>query len=531
MAAGFLAALASPVAAQSASGASWHEAAAGGMLDRYRRALELAGLAPASLRGAHDPSGPSLAGDSLRAHPWAARMAVAPTARLALLRPEVRTVYNSAFPYLDGADGPVWTGKGATLAAHGGVVARWGRVTAVLDPIAFVAQNASFALTPQATPGLPPLTDPVIPWGIDRPQRFGDGAYARLEPGNSTLRVDLPYVAVGLSSANEVWGPAVDFPLILSANAPGIPRLFVGTSGPVNVGIGRVAGRLFVGRLAQSSYFDAGADSTARLASGIVATFSPRGVPGLEIGGARFFHRHWEGIPGPADLLIPFEGLLKEGLRNKDDPTLSPADNQLGSIFVRWAVRGLEAYGEYARDDHSYDARDLAVEPDHYAFYVVGLQRVWSRTDGRALTLLRGEVLNGRLTSLAQVRGEGPIYPHGQVRQGHTHRGQILGADAAFGGGGSAVTLERYHERGRWSVEWRRALRMQRLLYPAATSASREGADVLHSLGGSVTLFRGAYEVDAGLAGVANLNRDFDRDAFGLQLTLGARAALPGSRR
>jgi len=54
---------------------------------------------------------------------------------------------------------------------------------------------------------------------------------------------------------------------------------------------------------------------------------------------------------------------------------------------------------------------------------------------------------------------------------------------------------------------------------------------VLHSLGGSVTLFRGAYEVDAGLAGVANLNRDFDRDAFGLQLTLGARAALPGSRR
>src|SRR5581483_7717213 len=96
-----------------------------------------------------------------------------------------------------------------------------------------------------------------------------------------------------LSTADQWWGPAIENPLILSNNAPGFLHLSIGTSTPVNIGIGRVHGRVVWGRLEQSAYSpDQGPDSL-RFMSGLVAEFMPRGVPGLELGAARFFNSPW----------------------------------------------------------------------------------------------------------------------------------------------------------------------------------------------------------------------------------------------
>src|SRR5690606_5649721 len=119
---------------------------------------------------------------------------------------------------------------------------------------------------------------------------------------------------------------------------------------------------------------------TARFATGLVAVFTPRGIPNFEIGGSRFFHTPWtsNGLSF-SNFTKTFEGFLKAGIPGKDiipdehepDRPFDP-DNQLASIFFRWLLpgSGFELYGELARDDHSWDTRDLALEPEHSLAYV-----------------------------------------------------------------------------------------------------------------------------------------------------------------
>ncbi len=89
---------------------------------------------------------------------------------------------------------------------------------------------------------------------IDLPQHFGDGPYTRVDPGQSSLRLDARGVAAGLSTANQHWGPAAEHPLLLGSNAPGFLHAFLGTSEPVDVWIGSLHGRVVYGRLRQSGY-------------------------------------------------------------------------------------------------------------------------------------------------------------------------------------------------------------------------------------------------------------------------------------
>ncbi|HYX82722.1 MAG TPA: hypothetical protein VE714_10045, partial [Gemmatimonadales bacterium] len=91
--------------------------------------------------------------------------------------------FNSTFPY-GYNDGPIWAGRGVTLALEGGFVVRRGALSLTIAPLAFVAQNTRFPLMGNT------FADGSVGDIIDRPQRFGNGAYARLDPGQSTLRVD-----------------------------------------------------------------------------------------------------------------------------------------------------------------------------------------------------------------------------------------------------------------------------------------------------------------------------------------------------
>jgi hypothetical protein len=324
-------------------------------------------------------------------------------------------------------------------------------------------------------------------------------------------------VAAGFSTANQWWGPMTEFPYLLGDNAPGFAHLFVGSATPVNVGIGRLHARVMYGGLAQSAYTDIVGREQGRLASGIIVVFSPRGVPGLELGAARFFHTFWpdSGI-GSRQLRKPFESFLKYALP-ADDPENIGAENQLASLFGRWVLprSGFEVYGEYGRDDHSGDTHDLLQEPDHDATYAIGVQKAWSGRTG-AILALRGELVNAAISSLVRHRNQIGPYVHGVVRQGHTHRGQLLGTGIAAGRGGSAssLSLERYTARGSESIAWSRLVR-QDLDNPNASSTRCSTAclDVQHVLRAERLRTYGRLEVRYALGVVYELNRDFDRDA------------------
>jgi hypothetical protein len=511
----------SPASAQ--EGPGWHELTAGSRLEEYLRSLQVAHRAPAypfTVRG-FSP----LELDRLTAidssHPWQGRLAPLARGGLRLRRPEFRVVANSGAPR-DGNDGAIWTGRGMSVAAQAGLLYRSGPLSVIVNPVAFWAQNASFPLVENGRGGVHRFGHSRYHDVIDLPQRFGDTPYFGVDPGQSAVRVDSRGVALGFSTANEIWGPASELPLILGNNAPGIPRLFLGTSEPLDVWIGRVHGRVFWGSLAQSAYSSAPPDSGRRFASGLVVSFTPRGLPGVEIGGTRFVHRLWpDGGPSLRDLGTPF-GTVVKGV----SPDSAPADNDLGSVFFRVVARGAEIYGEFATDDLSYAApagivaRELLTEPDHVSAYMLGLRRVWTAESGD-LTALRIEVMNSRVTHLNRIRYQADMYIHLPLVQGHTHRGQLLAAPVGIGGEGAIVTLDRYTRRGRLGASIGRI--------GSLTSAEKAAVihrDVVYSaaLGGSG--WRGPWELGVDVRGDAPVDRAARAMAGGVQLTLSARRGI-----
>jgi hypothetical protein len=380
--------------------------------------------------------------------------------------------YNSAFP-CGSNDGAVWAARGLTSALDLGFAFRAGPLSATFNPIAFSAQNRAVPL--QANGSTNPFADPLFPATADRPQRFGTKAYSRVDPGESTVRLDLLGLAAGISTANMGWGPMENYPYIIGGSAPGFPHGFVGTGSPAPIWVGRIHARVIWGKLEHGAYspergtiyYSSSLETgTNRFATGLAAVFQPRGIDGLELGAARFFHELWpkEGIPR-SYFTRSFSTVFKQGIitppGSPAGPDASVDDNQLASFFARWIFpkSGFEPYGEYGREDHNYDRRDLAQEPDYSRTYGLGMRKVIS-VDAEHLTAFRTEMINYELPTLARNRSEGGIYIHRTLLQGHTNRGQLLGSDAAVGSGGCAlIAWDRYERRGAISLDWARTIR------------------------------------------------------------------------
>jgi hypothetical protein len=377
------------------------------------------------------------------------------------------------------------------------------------------------------------FADNQYPDFIDLPQRFGEAPVTQLDPGHSTLRVDLPVVTLGVSTANQQWGPAINHPVLLGNNAAGFLHGFVGTGAPINVLVGHLHGRAIWGRLDQSQYSPVEGVASRRFMSGLVAVFMPRGAPGLEIGGGRFFHTPWPstGLTA-ANFLKPFESFIKSRLPDRDNLTdKSDPDNQLASVFARWVFprSGFEAYGEFGREDHNFDVRDLLLEPDHASAFLLGARKVWQR-EGPALMSFRGELLNAQPSHLDHVRQQVPFYIHSGSPQGHTQRGQLLGSAAAFGGAALVLAGDYYHPGGRWTLGWSRQLRQERhnrtTLYWTSGDRDPQGLDVTQAINAEALFIRRRVNVTAGVTGVYNQNRNFESNVFNLNAALQVRLGL-----
>ena len=501
------------------------EVFAGSEIENYLRVLQIAGRVasyPWSLR-AFSPGELDRMLPPDTTHPWLKRYDLARRGEppfLEPVRPGLTVFGNTAFPY-GSNDGAIWAGRGLTAAVEAGVALRRGPLSVTLAPIAFWAQNAAFRLMPNGEERRLVYADGVHPAAIDLPQRFGARPYAVLDPGQSTARLDAGGVAVGVSTGNQYWGPAREYPIMLGNNAAGFPHLFLGTSRPVDLWILRVHGRVVWGRLSQSDYSIETAGGGVRFGTGLVLVLTSRWVPGLEIGASRFAHLAWPGSSlSLRHFLIPVTSQRTEHLQE------TTRDNQLGSLFFRWVHprSGVEVYAESGREDYWLDLRDLVLEPDHIGGYMVGFAKVLA--DGSSLRVLRAEVQNLQFSVLAQGRGWTPFYVHSStVRQGHTQRGQILGSSAGFGGAGAIIALDTYHPGGRWTLSWSRVLRRQGGAFASDSVVDPRGLDVMHALSWNALFFRGRYDVTAGLTAVYELNRDFRGDAVNFNATLGLRAA------
>jgi hypothetical protein len=495
-------------------------AAAGSDIERELRALQLTGRIPQriwSIRAFNATEiATMLAGvvDSLPARLTSESHRLGGVA-WQILAPEAGTIVNTSFPY-GFNDGPLWAGRGVTGFASGGISARAGAFSARLHPTVFLAQNASFE---PAIEGSFMLNTPYAKH-IDLPERFGDRRYGRFDSGESEVRLQTQRIAAGISSASQVWGPAVEHPLILGNNAGGFPHAFIETARPLNLHAASFHTRLIWGRLDGSAFGPSAIDDRRFVSAAIVAVSFPA-LSGFELGAARFFHSPW-----PSDGIIHapffnvFQGILKSTVSTQSNPTGDvPGDNQLASVFFRWAfpTSGVEVYGEYGREDHNANIQDFWMEIDHDAGFLLGIQRAWRSGDRN--NVVRIEHLNTRMGKLHPTRAQAPWYVHGVRVQGHTLRGQLLAAPGGFGGGGTTMAWDRLGMQGRTTVRWDRAMRAEQInnneLIPEASQA-----DVTHALGIERSRRLAAGEVMVGITGVLELNRDFRSDVFNLNTSI-----------
>ena len=506
---------------------------------RYLRLLQMQDKAPATpwgLRG----FGPRLRDQMLphsgEEHPWSerlhGRMMFDHRFLSVMLHPvEARSFYQSAFP-LQWEDGPSWAGRGISSDLTAGAEVRSGPLTLRLAPTAWVAANQSFALMEHPHSGSLPFADPRQPRNIDFPQRFGDGSVSRVDLGDSEVRLDVLGLAAGVSTAPIGWGPGEVFSMILSGRGAGFPHGFLGTGRPLDLRVFELQFRGAWGELEQSDFAPWEGLDARRFASSLAISISPSPLPGLELGFGRFFHVPWrEDGPRLDDFLRPLEGILKRD-RFVDDPDIGrngpgieTRDNQLASVWARWVFpgAGLEFYGEFARNDHPWDFRDLFVELDQNAGWMLG--GAWAYEDDRSTWLLRAETANARINHLGDIRHpQHMFYRHDRTRQGHTHRGRPLGTPAIYGGGGSHIGVDRYDPDGRFGVRWRRELRNDRFTPTGGFQDISRTHDVIHALTVDAVRFRGDLELSGEVTGALNLNRYFSDDVFNLRLVVGARA-------
>lgn len=482
-------------------------------------------------------------------HPWAERLRDDSKSyagvSYGLIQPSLSARYNSGFAY-GSNDGPIWAGRGLTSAAQAGFYVGYGPAVLTVAPMVFRAQNKEYDILPTGRIGNARFGNAAF-GGIDLPQRFGDTPYSQFDWGQTSLRIDVPFVTAGVSTANEAWGPGQEFPILLGNNAAGFPHVFAGTSEPLNIYIAKVHARAIWGELFQSDfssvtgpaeYTSRAEPGTKRFATGLIVSAEPRGITGLEVGGARFFHMIWPISGIPRSYLTQFlEGFLKKNVApdRVHDPRFPEGTDQVGissnqllSLFARWVMphSGFELHAEYGREDHSYDLRDLTQEPDHSRAYSLGASKVFSK-DAQSMTAARFEILNFQLPQLARYRGEGEFYVHGLIRQGHTYKGQLLGANAGAGtGAGSVAAVDHYMKNGSWTASWHRIVNQEDGNYVALGVQAPRSIDVSHSLGFEVTRFMGDFDLNGGLTLVRDFNRNFSSDATNLNAIVGVRYNL-----
>lgn len=326
---------------------------------------------------------------------------------------------NSAYPR-GGNDGALWRGRGVSGLVRPGVAVGWRFFTASLAPEVVAWQNADFRHRGEEAEGRAAFRNP---WHstIDWPDRPGGEPRTDLLPGQSFVRVDLGPIAGGLSSANARFGPARHFPLLLGTAAPGFPHAFLGTSGPVRLGPIRVEAESFAGELRESAYFDGDPTNDRRALIGTYVGLSP--FRGLWVGALRLYSEYVTDDQSLADV---FRQKLIDVPWVEGDQNLP--GNGLASAFVRWAPpgTGFELYGEYGREDYPYNLEDVAVEPDWTRTYNLGASKLFERASP---VLVNVELANlGPSNPERSGKGWFSWYTHSSIRQGHTHRGELLGA-------------------------------------------------------------------------------------------------------
>ncbi|MDZ7719654.1 MAG: LysM peptidoglycan-binding domain-containing protein [Balneolaceae bacterium] len=370
--------------------------------------------------------------------------------------PILKTTYNNNYP-IGQNDGALWQGKGLNSMISAGAYFSYGPVKASVRPNFIYNTNKEFPLSRWPAP------EGISDFGyefsvIDYPQRFGSDPISKIDPGQSWIRAEYNEFSAGFSTANMRLGPAIYNPIMMSNNAPGFLRIFIGTHKPFQTGIGSFEGELFWGRLDESDYFDEDESNDSRMINGLTLIYSPKYIKGLHVGLSKI------AVKPQSDLSF---GDYFLAFRRMESGQPSDIDRlQMFSLFSRWRIPdyGFEFYAEWARNTPPKSLRDLLLEPEYSRVYTMGFFKRVNLATQHWLTL------NFELTQIERPRSiefrpSQPFYRSSSVIQGYTHEGQLLGAGIGPGSNSQKVHLSYFLPKGMFGISFNRIVHDNTRLY------------------------------------------------------------------
>ncbi len=381
---------------------------------------------------------------------WWAQSMRGPEKRIAnffdvgIYAPELTNTFNSELPYGEN-NGAAWYGRGLTTEFQGGVYLTSDYLTLTFRPHLSYTQNRDFPkprFIPTDEDGNPRYR--AIFANIDMPYRFGPESYSDFDLGHSSARIHYKSIEAGVGTEPLWWGPGVQYALMMSNNAPGVRQLFFGTRDPLQIpfNIGSLEFRWVWGWPEDSEYFTR--NDNERFMNALNFSFSPSFMPGFTVGLTRTFHQYIpeEGLE-LSDYISILEAFQKTSLKSSQNQGGNDVKNQLASVYFRWAFpeSNAELYGEYFREDHSWDFRDFLMQPDHDRAYTIGIQKI-VESDRIDFVKINAEINSLVPNRIDDVRPQTYYYRHSRIVQGHTNGGEVLGAAVGPGSGSQYLGAE-----------------------------------------------------------------------------------------
>src|SRR5699024_1520608 len=309
---------------------------------------------------------------------------------------------------------------------------------------------------------------------IDLPFRFGPDSFTTFSMGHSSIRLHLYGFEVGLSTEPLWWGPGVKYALTMSNNAPGMPHYFTGTHEPLELpwNIGRLEFHWMIGYPRDSDYFTyiPQYQSKSRFMNGLNIVYSPSFMPNLHIGTSRIIQQYTPtgglSFGDYFGVFAPFPKPDKEALKRARDESHYEDKYALKSLYFRWVLpkSNAEIYGEYYKEGRNWNFRDFLMEPQHGGGYTVGVQKIF-KSNWIDFVKVNAEINSLVPRLLDVVRPQTYYYTHKNIKQGHTNKGQVLGAAIGPGSESQYLGIEGFFKNGKLGLFAQRVVKNDHLHY------------------------------------------------------------------
>lgn len=373
---------------------------------------------------------------------------------------------NTATPYGQN-DGALWQGKGYNTSLSAGARLEAYGFELTLRPQLSFSQNLAFEHLPGVY-GNEYSYFTSSGGSIDLVQRYGDSAFWNFDWGDTEARWTWRNITVGFGTQNPWLGPAYLNPMLGSNNAPGYPKLDFGLRKTriiipgLGWNLGTIEGRVWVGRLTESEYFDNNVDNDHNIINGFYLAYSPPFLPELTVGATKVCTTKWGN--NFWKYINPFySGNDIDGI----------GEDQRASVFADFLFPsvGFNLYLEYGFDDYSYDSIS---NPFHTGVFTFGLEKTIglgkkAKSKNIESTLLF-EFNFFEMSQDFQLQWNyAGFYSHSKITQGYTNNGQILGAGSGYFGNSQFLKYTVYYNKGQVSFYFHRNSPDVNYIYNKAT--------------------------------------------------------------